>query len=282
MSELLSGPDNLRLLSHGGGTQTSALALMACHGEIEPFDLVVFADTQWEPKSVYRYLDEVTKPALEKAGMPFKVVSAGNLRDDALQVSKRFASMPLYTLNQTGGKGQLRRQCTNEYKLNSVRTERWKLYLEHKRKRRVSVILGISWEESERVNEKSPAYVQMEYPLIDKRMTRRDCYDWLVSHGYPPPPKSACIGCPFRRDGAWLRMARQNPEEFEDAANFDDTIRENERLRARFRDGVFLHDGRIPLRAHVEALQRQGTLFAEDDEEWMDEGGCGTAGACAV
>lgn len=280
-NELPREPEkNLRVMSHGAGWQTTALALMACHGEIEPFDLVVFADTQNEPEDVYKYLVETTWPALEKAGIPFVVVTKGDIAKDSLTPEKRFASMPLYTYNPTGGKGQLRRQCTNEYKIRAVRSQTWRLYNEHKRKRRVSMIFGISWEEPERMADPDVKYIDNVYPLVDLKITRDDCLEWITGHGYPPPEKSACIICPYRRDRGWLRMKRRKPAEFEHAASFDESIREQERMRGRFDGQVYLHDSRIPLRQHIERLEAQGALFPDDDD-WRDDGaGCGIAGYC--
>jgi hypothetical protein len=48
-------------LSLGAGVQSSTLALMAAHGEITPMPVAaIFADTQAEPASVYRWLDWLT------------------------------------------------------------------------------------------------------------------------------------------------------------------------------------------------------------------------------
>lgn len=38
----------MRILSLGAGVQSSTLALMAEHGEIEKPDYAIFADTGWE------------------------------------------------------------------------------------------------------------------------------------------------------------------------------------------------------------------------------------------
>ena len=47
----------LNVLSLGAGVQSSTLALMAAHGEIEPMpDCAIFADTGDEPKAVYEWL----------------------------------------------------------------------------------------------------------------------------------------------------------------------------------------------------------------------------------
>ena len=48
----------LRVLSLGAGVQSTTLALMAAHGEIVPMPAcAIFADTGWEPNSVYDHLD---------------------------------------------------------------------------------------------------------------------------------------------------------------------------------------------------------------------------------
>ena len=46
------------IISLGAGVQSSTMALMAVHGEITPMpDYAIFADTQDEPASVYKWLD---------------------------------------------------------------------------------------------------------------------------------------------------------------------------------------------------------------------------------
>ena len=41
-------------------------------------------------------------------------------------------------------------------------------------------------------------------------------------HGYPEPPKSACVGCPYHNDA---RMKMNKPAQFADAVAFDNDIR---------------------------------------------------------
>ena len=48
----MSTRDPLRVISLGAGVQSSAMFLMACHGEIAGVDAAIFADTQQEPASV--------------------------------------------------------------------------------------------------------------------------------------------------------------------------------------------------------------------------------------
>ncbi len=76
----------IHLLSLGAGVQSSTLALMAAAGEVTPMPLAaIFADTQAEPPSVYRWLDWLEKQ------LPFPVhrVTAGDLAAKAVGILKR-------------------------------------------------------------------------------------------------------------------------------------------------------------------------------------------------
>ncbi len=52
----------IHILSLGAGVQSSTLALMAAAGEVSPMPTAaIFADTQDEPASVYKWLDWLEK-----------------------------------------------------------------------------------------------------------------------------------------------------------------------------------------------------------------------------
>lgn len=105
-----------RALSVSAGVQSSALLALPAHGLLPKGNYAVFADTGWEPRAVYAHLDRLDKQIAQPAGIPLLRVPAGNIRDDALDPRRRFASMPLYIRNQDGRPGMTRRQCTGEYK----------------------------------------------------------------------------------------------------------------------------------------------------------------------
>ena len=103
------------------------------------------------------------------------------------------------------------------------------------------------------------------YPLISRKMTRQSCHEWLRSRGYPEAPRSACIGCPYRHNSEWRRLRDESPEEWQDAIDFDETIRNCGGMRGE----VFLHADRIPLK--LVSLEkkydpRQQMLDGFDDE----------------
>lgn len=229
----------LTILSLGAGVQSSTLALMACEGKLH-FDAVLFADTGAEPGFVYRHLKWVAKQ-LHKSGIPFHVVRNGNLLED-LFAGTRFASIPAYVRNLKGEEAMLKRQCTEEYKLKAIR--RWLRANGATAKLPARVAIGISNDEAHRMRDSSVRYVQHWYPLVDMGFRRADCLKWLKERGYPIPPKSSCVCCPFHTNSYWRRLKLEHPEEFERACQFDERIRTLSRIHGE----CYLHRSLKPLR----------------------------------
>lgn len=247
----------LRILSLGAGVQSSTVLRMAIHGEIEPIDHAIFADTGWESKAVYGHLKFLRAEAIE-AGIGFHIVQAkpgANIRADALRSTvrgkvddegRRRASMPYYTQDSAGSRGIIRRQCTQEYKLEPIRRLQRQLagvYKKRCRELAVVTILGISVDEMQRMKSSVEPWQTFSHPLVDLRMDRLACIEWNRKHGYPDPPRSACIGCPFHSDREWRDMQKNRPEEFADAVEFDASIRKTGGMRG----DVFLHRSCKPL-----------------------------------
>lgn len=264
-----------RVLSLGAGVQSTTLLLMMLHDEIPRADYVVFADTGWEPKRVYEHLTFL-EGLMEKANMPFFKVSSGNIREDFLAEKKRYASMPLHMIGEDGKPGMVRRQCTAEYKLKPLMAKQRELAGlkpgQRCKEHRITTVIGISWDEVQRVKDPQFSWIQHDYPLIDRKITRQDCLDWCAKHGYPVPPRSACIGCPFKNQDEW-RYLKQNPDEWDDAVEFDDALRTLPHLVARYRGIPFLHKSRVALRsADIRTDEEKGIVSLFDQE---CEGMCG-------
>lgn len=119
----------MRILSLGAGVQSSTLALMAAHGEIEPVQHAIFADTQAEPQSVYNWLDWLEQE-IARCPHPFPVhrVTKGSLTDAALRMreSKKGrlftkTDIPFFTKSESGSLGKIRnRACTADYKIDPI------------------------------------------------------------------------------------------------------------------------------------------------------------------
>lgn len=109
-------------ISLGAGVQSSVLLLMAAAGLITPKPVrAIFADTNWEPQSVYKYLDYLI-PISEAAGIDVDIVERGDIRDAFLNQAPIKASPPLFTLKEGDERTSiLHRQCTMDYKIVPVR-----------------------------------------------------------------------------------------------------------------------------------------------------------------
>ncbi|MFG5382876.1 hypothetical protein [Yoonia sp. R2-816] len=266
---------SLRVLSLGAGVQSTTLALLAAHGEIRPMpDVAIFADTGWEPQAVYDHLDWIE----ERGALPFPILRVqaidlrGQILDRAAQRDGRFISVPFFLENG----GINRRQCTREAKIDPVRKEIRRLLGlqpgQHATNFRVEQWIGISTDEMVRMKLARNPWIINRWPLIEQRMCRNDCLTWLKRHGYPEPPKSACIGCPYRSNQSWRDMKEYDPKSFEDAVQVDHALRLHGGAR-NMRKAEFMHRACRPL-GSVD-FHRSDT---SDQLSFLDEcdGVCGT------
>jgi hypothetical protein len=90
------------------------------------------------------------------------------------------------------------------------------------------------------------------------------------------PGKSSCIGCPYHHNDQWKNMQKNYPEDFADAVEVDNLIRNGlKNSEAK----LYLHKSAKPL-GDINFLEpkKQASLFGETfDEEFADEceGLCG-------
>jgi len=133
---------------------------------------------------------------------------------------KRVVGIPYYIQDGIG-----RRQCTNEFKLAPIRKFIRQQYAPWKKGEYVETWIGISKDESTRMKDSRLKYMVNKWPLIDMNMDRQACKDWMEKHGFPIPPKSSCVGCPFHNDELWLEMKRKYPDEWNDAVAMDKRLR---------------------------------------------------------
>jgi len=233
----------LTVISLGVGVQSSTMLLMAAKGELPNVDCAIFADTGYEPKSVYNYLSLLKKIVK----FPIYQVSKGNIKDDIINSIKnntKFPTAPFFTQNAiTGKKGMLRRQCTFDYKISVIRKKLRELCNVGYRKRfpkdkYIEQWIGISTDEIQRMKPARDPYILNRHPLIEMNMSRQDCINWMKKNQFPLPEKSACIMCPYHNDAYWHFMKTERPSEFADAVQFDKNIRTGAK---NIKDNLFLH-----------------------------------------
>ena len=148
------------VISLGGGVQSSVMALMANEGAFDRIpDCAIFADTRWEPPSIYEHLAWLK----DRLSFPLYVVDNGRrLREDVKALtnhsgSRNYVDIPVYLKGGDGeGDGIGRRQCTDNYKIRPIRRTIRELLGLRPRQRvpagtTVELWLGISTDEAIRM-----------------------------------------------------------------------------------------------------------------------------------
>ncbi len=209
MNKIQPRQDAITTLSWGCGVQSTALAVMSALGDLPKLDAVITADTGWERQATYEIRDYF-KPWLEERGIPVYIVSAGNVK---IQGAEEHNHIPFWTSKG----GPLMRQCTKHYKITPIKRQARILAGFHKNKPphppagQIVQWLGISLDEYQRMNQSRLQYIVHRYPLVEKRITRWDCIDYLRKKRLPVPIKSACVGCPYRQPSEWIEMRKESP-----------------------------------------------------------------------
>lgn len=235
------------ILSLGAGVQSSAMALMAKHGEITPMPVAaIFSDVGAEPKSVYDYLDWL------EGELPFPVYRVMEKEGLLVDINKgisggRCSNPPFYTKSPEGKKGILMRTCTADFKIRPINRKTKEIAGWKGRKPKEPIIttwIGISKDEIQRMKESRESWIQHRFPLVDMDMRRDQCLKWIKDKGYPLPPRSACWFCPYHSNKEWRRLRDEEPEEFAKAIELDKQIRDGV---YKVENQLFLHPKRVPL-----------------------------------
>jgi len=256
-------PTQWNVLNLGAGVQSSCLALMAAKGEVTPMpDFAVFADTQAEPQSVYDWLDWL------ETQLPYPVyrVTNGDLTHNSLHpVSRKVDGrngaksgdkymrrlIPVFGIMPNGDKtAAIGRKCTADYKIKPIIKKIKELCGITRGQKEVTVTqwIGISWDELQRAKTASDKWSQHHWPLLERKMKRHDCMNWMRDNGYPEPPRSACVYCPFHSDIEWKRLRDDEPFEFSRAIKFDAEIRKQFKEKDQtMKMEIYLHNSCKPL-----------------------------------
>lgn len=241
---------------------------MSALGELPKIDVAIHSDTRHERSSTYEFAAQWT-PWLEERGV--KVATAHNEAAGGTEVviNGNKTHIPAHTLNE-GKAGVIRRQCTNEWKIQPIRR-----YLQaHRQGQPVELWLGISFDEFHRAKASGVQYIKHRYPLLEKKMDRADCLAWLAAHNLPSPGKSSCVFCPFLNKRAWQEMKREGGTDWAHAVEVDNAIR-----NVRPPGELFVHPKRLPLEQAVIIPEDTGysqldMLSSDDADAECDSGHC--------
>ncbi len=249
----------LNVLSLGAGIQSTYVLLRYQ----DDLDYAVFADTGWEPQSVYDALEQLK--AISK--VPVIVIKHNDLREASwgatLGDGKAKHELPLFVLN-SGKAGMIRRQCTKDYKIMPIRKEIRRLAGYKPRQRipakTVRLWMGISADEAVRMKPSDAIWLEHIYPLCDTPIgtgeitKRKDCVRWL-NENYPDVRvgRSACVTCPYHTNAEWREMKDNDPESWAEAVAYDAKIR-----------GATKDDGRLFVHRSCKPLEEVDLSTPED------------------
>lgn len=267
--------EEYHILNLGAGVQSTTLYLLGCGENPEyRYDYAVFADTQAEPKAVYKHLAWLRS----LGGPPILTATAGSLKENLLQGRNAagqklshgsFTSIPCFTALDHATRpadydplkeaGRIGRQCTRDYKSDVVKKVIREVILGLRprkhvpRRLKVYQYLGISTDEasrSVRIRERFAKDVKWStpvFPLLEKGWTRRGCKEFLKARVPHPVPRSACTFCPYKDDTEWADLKNTSPEEWAEVVELDRRLRDDARCSKNLNDRLYLHRKCIPL-----------------------------------
>ena len=250
----------MKVISLGWGVQSFTLAVMVALGELEQVDAAIHADTTHESILTYQFAVRWTA-WLEERGV--KIITVRPKRADPIDNGYGQEDPPYYSLDRMGKKGQGKRQCTTQWKINGIR----RCIQSVRNGEPIEQWIGISLDEFQRMKPSDVKYITHRWPLIEKRMTRHDCENWLRAHDLEVPPKSSCTFCPYHNQAEWRRIMN-TPEDRKEAVDVDEAIR-----KAHPPYDLFVHPSRKPLvDVDFRTAEEKGQLSLWDQE---CEGICG-------
>ncbi|MFB7269632.1 phosphoadenosine phosphosulfate reductase [Streptomyces sp. NPDC056244] len=266
----------MKVISYGGGVQSTALLVLAAHREIDyPTFLFANVGNDSEHPATLAYIREVASPYANRAGIDLHQLNRVR-RDGASETLMQrlnrpdTRSIPIPVRMANGAPG--RRSCTADFKIRVV--GRWLREHGATAIEPATVGIGISLDEIHRANRRRcEPHEQIEYPLLDLRLRRTDCERIIEEAGLPVPPKSSCFFCPFRTVDAWRHQRRHEPKLFALSMQLEETI--NKRRAALGRDAVYLTRYGRPLAQAIPAEDLTDSTADEEDGS-CDSGWCMT------
>lgn len=261
----------VRTFSYGGGVQSTAALVLASQAKIN-YRTFLFAnvgDDSENPETL-TYVRDVAIPFATRCGIA--LIEIQRKRRDGTpetlvgRIYSTARSVPIPARLGNGMPGK--RTCTTDFKIRVI--AKWQK--EHGATQGMPAVcgLGISIDEWHRAKTDSGiAWQTLDYPLLDMRLSRRDCEKIISSAGLPVPPKSSCFFCPYHTQVAWTELKRKRPDLFERAVAIEHQI--NDKQQA-YRSVLRLHSSMMPLEA---AVGDQATFF-DIDASGCESGFCFT------
>jgi 3'-phosphoadenosine 5'-phosphosulfate sulfotransferase (PAPS reductase)/FAD synthetase len=187
----------MNYLSFGGGVNSTAMMLLLQDQEID--FKAVFVDTGCEWPETYQFLEYLKKRGYEFTWLKPVVEDTTTLYDYLL----KWRILPSIFV----------RCCTSKFKTGPFNN-----YIE----KPCTVFIGYDYGEYKRRHLKDKEGITYKTPLVDNRLTRRGCIEYIKKHDLRVPPKSGCWFCPFQGIKGFKRLRNTHPELFEKAISLEE------------------------------------------------------------
>lgn len=166
----------IKFIAFGAGQCSSVLPFI-----LNDYDYIIFANTGWEHPLTYEWINIIEKMFSEKF----------------IQVN---TNMPEKLKN---GKQHHPPICTKKFKVEPIRRKLRELGV-----KKAIKYLGMTYEEKNRMRENSVKWIKHKYPLIELKMTRKDCQNYLLNTVGFVPPRSGCIICKYNTNNPLIEKTK--------------------------------------------------------------------------
>ncbi len=175
----------------------------------------LFADTGWEHKALYSWLDKVESETGTKI----------------TRVRREGETLPQYILRSKYYPSPMARFCTRMFKIEPM---------DDFLRSRVpcELMIGLNYDER---NERTGNHglvegVTYSYPLVDLKINRASCIAALTQRNLMPKfpgymRRGGCVGCFYKSDKEYYRMAKESPEEAYSIADLEDDLQDGRQTR---------------------------------------------------
>lgn len=223
----MSVDGHLKVISYGGGVQSTAMLVLATQGKIPDVDAALFANVgdDAEHPATLSFVREIAIPWAAERGLPVHELhpqrhgANTTLWQEITKEGSRRDLIPVF--GEAGN--PMGRACTADFKIKTL--HRWLRANGATKNNPAFVQLGISTDEIERAGRGKDATVERrQYPLLDLGLNRTDCMEVIRSAGLPVPPKSSCFFCPFHSELTWAELRRDHPDLFDKAQHLEDFV----------------------------------------------------------
>lgn len=220
----------VRILSNGYGKDSvTEIALNHAY-----YDEIVFSDTGSEQPETYAYIDYLSTKLPSVARNKIRIVHS------------RYGVIYDYYFNKKIQPIPARRDCTGKFKVEPIKQVLTKVYginpMGFKREiigekdgkkiydSKIEMSIGINYSEPDRMNSGGVWYMKNRYPLVEKKVEKKDEKGILEALDYVVPVKSGCFFCPYGTQPYWKGLKRDHPELYEKAKAMQD----NSTLKQKF------------------------------------------------